>query len=400
MGAYNQGTTDLKKKDLVSLVNLAAAYLQAKKVRDLILSEIRQCSKEIEHLRDRIAAVEGQVKETRAAIASIEPGVTESRSQLLGAEAEKRAIEEEAAEIEDFHTDVANKQAMLPGLRLQVAHLKEEVHQEALRREAVQARYREAVVRKQEIAEEVVSLKARLRQLQQEIPIMQNTRDILVGQMPEHFDPQVFQKLQGDQGMNFESFVSEVQNRIAVLKKEIAVFQAQLAEEDRESGALSGREHDLRREVAELSHYADIAAARESVMREVYALEEEQAHQGRALEAQKRELQGLESGISGLDEEISRELRREQELSGRLAYLEARAQVLGGIVNFPERMDKLKRQASRLEISWEVQNSFFGMMNNIREEVEAMNASLRESATDYQGVFDKLAEARRWLEEE
>jgi chromosome segregation ATPase len=151
----------LEKRELLNLVNLAASYLQAKKVRGLITSEIRWCSKEIAHLKDKAAAVEGQLRETQAAIEARESRVMASQKQLLEAQAEMRAAEKENARIEAFSGEV-----MLPGLRLKVSQLKAGVQQESPRLPAVQSSYQRAAAggRISALVKEIAALTAQLEE--------------------------------------------------------------------------------------------------------------------------------------------------------------------------------------------------------------------------------------------
>ena len=123
----NRGTSDLRDPELLNIANLAGSYYKAKKIRDLILTEIRKCSEEMVHLEDRDTIVGKQLRETLAVIEELELRVAESQRQLDEAQTEMLAAEDENAKIEIYARDLESKRQMLPGLRLRVTHLNKEV---------------------------------------------------------------------------------------------------------------------------------------------------------------------------------------------------------------------------------------------------------------------------------
>jgi len=148
---------------------------------------------------------------------------------------------------------------------------------------------------------------------------MQNTRDMLKGQMPEHFDPQVFQDLQGNLSINFEEYMSEVRLKVSTLENEISSHKMQLDEGAREHETLLVLEKDLVKAVDELGDYAVSDEARNSILIEISAMEDEFARLGRDIDAGKLEVQALEPRIAAIEEAFMREKEHERELLDRLS---------------------------------------------------------------------------------
>jgi len=386
--------------ELLKLVNMAGFYLQAKKVRDLVTSEIRKYGKEIEHLQDRVDTVKKRLRETMDSVEEIEIRMVESRKQLLEAEAEMRAAEEENTRTEDFQHEVERKRARLPDLKLQVSQLREEVQAQYRQLQVLQSDYHEAVAAlKLECEQEVVKFEERLSHLKQELPVMQNTRDIIAGKMPEHFDTGIFQSLRGGLGMNLDDYVGEVSSRLSDLEQEISSLKSRLDEEEREKETLLLLEKDLRVDLESLSADEAIVEAKESILSEVTTLEEDQARLGRESDTRKSELQDLRSGVSDLDEGLRREEERERELSARIEYLNSRARELEKAGNFEDEIKRLVARATRLDIDLEVNSNFHHLMHKIRDDAESTNVSIRGAIADYKEVFDRLKHVVISLEE-
>lgn len=393
------GASDFRDPELLNIANLAGSYYKAKKVRDLLLTEIRRCTEEMVHLKDRGAVVGKQLRETLAVIEEIEFRVAESQKRLDEARAEMLAAEDENAKLEIYERDLEGKREILPSLRQQVTLLKKEVQEESLRLKTAQSCYAEACGRKEQIELEVAGLNARLTNLEREIPVMQSTRDMLKGQMPEHLDPEVFQDLQGNLSMNLEEYISEVRLRVSTVENEISSFKMQGAEGAREKETLLLHEKDLVTAVEELGAYAAIDEARDSISTEISAMGDELVRLGRETEAGKLKSQELESEIGALEEAFMREKKHERELLDRLKHLDGRILELEGIDNLADEIEKLRAEAERLDMNLEVDGNYLDTMTKVNEDAEAMNAALKAAVAGHREVVDRFEQALSSLEE-
>ena len=396
----DSGASDLRDTELLNIANLAGSYYKAKKVRDLLLTEIRKCNEEMVHLRDRGAVVGKQLRETLEAIEEIELRVAESQRRLVEAQAEMVAAEEENAKIESYERDLEGKREMLSSLRQRVTLLNKEVQEESLRLKTVESSYARACSRKEETEQEVGGLDARLSKLEQEITVMQNTRDMIKGQMPEHLDPEVFQDLQGNSSMNLEEYFSEVRLRVSTVENEISSFKMQLDDGAGEHGTLQALEKELVAALDELGDYAAIDEGRDSILMEVSTIGDELARFGLEKDAGKLESQKLESKIDALEEAFTREKQHERELLDRLKHLEGRILELEGVDNVAGVLDKLRTAASGLEINLEVNSKHFDAMIKVKEDAEAMNASLKATVVSNREVVDRFERAISKVEDD
>ena len=235
--------------------------------------------------------------------------------------------------------------------------------------------------------------------LEREIQVMQSTRDMIKGQMPEHLDPEVFQDLQGNLSINIEEYISEVRLRVSGVENEISSFKMQLAEGAKEKETLLVLEKDLMTAVEELGTYAAVDEARDSILIEVSTMEDELARLGRKTDAGKLESQELESEIGALEEAFMREKQHEREMSGRLKHLEGRTLELAGIDNLADEIEKLRAEAERLDINLEVDSNYLDTMTKVNEDAEAMNAALKAAVEGHRKVVDRFERALNSLEE-
>ena len=385
--------SDLRDTELLSIANLAGSYYKAKKVRDLLSTEIRKCNEAMVHLGDRVAVVGKQVHETLEAIEELELRVAESRKQFVEAQAEMLAAEAENAKLEIYAQDLERKRETLPGLRLQLTLLDKEVQKESLKLTAVQSSYAEDCGRKEAIEQEVAGLNTKLARLEEEIAVMQSTRDMLKGQMPEHLDPEVFRDLQGNLSINLEEYISEVRLRVSTADDEISSFKMQLAERETEQESLLVLEKDLVTAVEGLGSYAAINEAKNSILAEVSTMEDALARFGRETGSRKLEIQEIESGTAALEEAFMREKQREREMSDRVKHLDGRILELEGIDNLAEEIDKLRTEAERLDINLEVDSNYLDTMTRVKEDAEAMNTSLTAAIEGHRKVVDRFERA-------
>jgi chromosome segregation ATPase len=386
----DRGVSDLMDKELLNIANLAGSYYKAKKIRDLLSNEIRKCCQEMVHLRDKGDVLAKQLRETRELIEEIELRVAESQRLLGEAHTDLLAAEDENAKIERYVLDLGSKREMLPGLKSQVMLLNKEVQEESSRLNIVQSRHAEACGQREEIEREVAGFDSRLSKLEQEIAVMQSTRDLLKGKMPEHLDPEVFKDLQGRSLINFDAYVSEVQFRVSTVEKEISSLKMQLAEDAGQKETLSALEKELMGAVEEISDHAAIYEDRNSILIEIDTMEDDLVRLGRATDGAKLESQELESGISALEEAFMREKQHERELLDRLKHLDVRILELGDVDNMSDKLDELRTEAARLDINLDMNSKYLDAMTKAKEDAEAMNVSLKAAVAEHREVVDRF----------
>ena len=395
----DRGLSDPVDPELLNIANLAGSYYKAKKIKELLSTEIRKCSEEMAHLSDRGSVVERRLRKELETVEAIELQVAQSQRLLDEARVEMRAVEEENARLEIYARDLESKRKTRQDLRLKVVHLDREVQDGLLRLKTVQAGLLEVCSKKNEVEREVVDMEARLTRLEQEVTVMRSTRDMLRGQMPEHIDPAVFQDLQGNLSVNLEEYISEVRLRVSAVEQEIDALKVKLDGVAKDQQTLPVVEKELVRAVEQLADYAATFEARESILAGIATMEKELVRLGGEIDTGKMAGRELEAGTSELEEALIRNKRLEREMSDRTKHFEDRLLELEGMDNFAAAIAKLRMEAGRLDINLELHSQYLDAITKVKKDTEAMNAALkvaiagqREAVSRFERALSKSGE--------
>ena len=395
----DRGLSDPVDPELLNIANLAGSYYKAKKIRELLSTEIRKCSEEMAHLSDRGSVVERRLRKELETIEAIESRVAESQRLLDEARVEMRAVEEENARLEIYARDLESKRQTRQDLWIKVVHLDKEVQDGLLRLKTLQEGLIEVCAQKNEVEREVADLEARLTRLEQEITVMRSTRDMIRGQMPEHIDPVVFQDLQGNLSVNLEEYISEVRQRVSTVENEIDALTVKLEEVGKDQETLPVLEKELVEAVGQLADYAAAEEAREAILAGISTMEEELVQLGGQIDTGKLACREFEAGIAELEEALARDKRHELEMSDRIKHFEERLLELEGMDNLPGEIEKLRMEAGRLDINLELDSQYLDAITKVKEDTEAMNTALkvaiagqREAVSRFERALSKSGE--------
>jgi chromosome segregation ATPase len=388
-----------RKKQLLRLANMTRSCLQANKSRDLFTSEIHALRSEIEHFRDMTTAVRQGLAETIEAIGRLEPKIARCQAQRHDMHADKQALEEEAARLRDFEINFQQKLDTLMDLKQAVAGSRRDVQQALGKFQAVQESCRKAFEQLRQVERATEQDEQKRLPLALEIPMLQSTRDILVGEMPEGFDPEVFQRLRGDLPKNAESYRSEVGGTAGEIELELSRLEEQVAEKGREGQALLFQEQSLQKEIEQLDRFSFMEENKESLIDAIKLAEAQQSRLSAEIAGKQLESRRLEAEIREIEESIADEKQRAQGLLDRLEHLQSRAKELDSIDDLPGVMQSLKEKTARLQLEIKENIDFLGIVTPLKNDAESMNSPLKGAVEDLHRMSDELEHAMRSLAE-
>jgi len=387
-------TTELKKKEILDFVGKVSSYLHAKKKKEILAFEIVNNNKEIEYIRDRIAMVRERLDEKRNAVREIELRMTEPGDKLVSLQSERQAAKDEYARLKDIQRDIEKNPAVLEEKRLQVKDLTQDVRKASKKLEALQSAHQEALTRRNQVKEEIKVHKARVGTLEEEIGVMADTRDILNGRMPERIGVNDFPDFQSDDiEATVRKYVAEVNGTIEDIGNEISALKVQIDERRIEEEALSPKKARLQRRVEKLGSCITTDKDTESLTAEVRGLEQDCDRLGREIKMKGEELKHIEAGITELENGLKREREFESDSMERLEYLTARKREMDAIENIGNEMERLKNEIQRLNAEAEANKNFQDITEHVKEDVEAINRSLRSAVEESKELFRQFHQA-------
>lgn len=381
---------DLKEEWLQDLVEDVVQRLTVKKEMDLLSSAIPKEKNEIEYLKGRAAAARKRLEEAEKLIQTLQPRLAGPRRKLARLREERQSAVVEYKRFKEKKKDIERKFANLPHLKVEIEEFREDVQKSVHALRSLEAGRREALQRRSELEGECKSLEAKLLRIEEEIPVMTNTRDILRGKRPEHFDADTFEEIQGDVEVIVQSYVTDMEGEIEGIKDKISTLNGRFDEKERKEEALLSKKRPLEESVDRLGAEVGEGENRETLRTELDRLEgqkQELAAQGTEL---KQEVLRLESALKGLDERLVRERTFEGETRSRHSALTSRKEEMGNLQNVGEEIRRLEDETERLHLDTEVNRRLDHILSGLAEDAAPMVEQLRASLEEYDRIFGEF----------
>ena len=384
------GTPDLKAEWLQDLVENVVHQLNVKKEMEILSSQIPKERNEIEYLRGRNAAARKRLDETENAIKEMQLRMAEPKRKLTRFEKERQLAVEQYNSLTEIVREIEGKLSHLPKINAEIRKLAEDVRKSSINLRSLQSSYDEALQRKERLGQECESLKAKLTKLEEEIPVMRNTRDILRGKRPEHFDADTFQTIQGDVEMIFKSYLSEVEGEIERIKNEMSSLNERLDAKQGEEVALLSKKGHLQETIEGLRAHIGEDKNRETLMTELAKLEGQRNELAGEVEQKKQEISRMESATKSVDDRLRREGEIDFDSKKRHSYLISRKQVMGNLENVADEIQRLKNEIETLNMDSEVNRTLHETIKKLNEDADPTRKQLRSTLKEYNMVFGEF----------
>jgi chromosome segregation ATPase len=384
------GTPDLKEEWLQDLVEKVAHQLNVKKEMEILSCEIPKERNEIEYLRGRTGAARRRLDETENAIKEMQLRMAEPKRKLTRLEKERQLAVERYDRLKEIERDIEGKLSKLPKIKAEIRKLSDEVRKSSGRLRSLQSSYDEALQRKERLGQECESFKTKLTKLEEEIPVMRNTRDILRGKQPEHFDADTFETIKGDVEMIVESYVSEVEGEIEGIKKETSSLNARLDAKQGEEGALLSKKGHLQETIEELRTHIGEDKNRETLIAELAKLEGQKNEHAREEEQKRKEVNRIESALKSVDDRLGRERQIESDSKKRHSYLISRKKEMGNLKNVADEIQRLKDEIQRVNMDSEVNRTLHETIKRLNGDIDPTRRQLHSTLEEYKRVFGEF----------
>jgi chromosome segregation ATPase len=390
MPQYFSTAADFKDQRLHNFLDTAGSHLHASKEKQVFTTEIRKDRREIEYIEDKIAIARTQVRKAREASKETEIRLQEAEKELSRIRKEREAAEGEYETLKAIEKDLESKRAILPGIKRQIVHVREDISKLSATFEELQSTHRARLVEKEGLEKEMGSLKIRLEGLENEIPVMRNTRDILVGVMPEGFDADTFDAIQ-DQGKiekAINDYVTEVNEQIEKLEKEASELNAQIGEKHAQQEPLLSRKEHLTGKVKDFTAEVGGEVEKTTIEDEVNRLRDEKGRLVAESEGMTKETNRLEASIKRLDDELEQGKQLERDLMERYTYLTSRKQKMDEFDDIDAEIERLQKEMQKCDRDSNANDKLIEITDDIKQDVGFNNDKLRSALKDYNEQVD------------
>lgn len=396
MANYNNlATSNFEDKRLQDTLGKVEAYLQDRKQRQLLEFEIRHMTLEVEYSKDKIPLASKSLSQTIEAIDEIEHRFIDQQQKLSHLQKEREKLEQEYTAFKTKLEDLENKRSILPDLKAQIERMQEEVRTSSQTLKEFQSKHQELLRDKENLENKPEALKAKLSLLKNEIPVIKNTRDILMGCMPEGFDPEVYLTIQEQEeiGKSITSYVTEVKGEIKKIREMIPELKVQAAEKNKEKEQLVSKNEHLQQK-----HKAIIAEVGDDIEKsiieeEANKLQEEKQRLAGESDRMAKEASRLEAEMKSIDDALEREKKVKTDSMERYTDLSSKKQKMEEFDNLEAEFERLKKESEKHLTDSEVNNTLIGFVNDIKQGVDSINGQLQSAIEHYNKQFGEFSQA-------
>ena len=381
---------DLNEKWLQQLVGKVALQLNVKQEMDILSSEIPKETKEIDYLKDRIAAAHKRLSETESAILKMQRRVREPKESLTSLEYDRRLAQAEYGRLKETEADMVTKLSDLPKMKVEIGKLTETVKASAQHLASIHTEQHEAVLRKEKLGGASNSVQKELQALEEEIAIVRNTRDVIGGIRPEGFDADTFETIQDDVEKTLENYIDEIEGEIARIKTEISSSNERLDSMKSQEEELLSKKRRLPETIEKLGTELGDDQDRETLTAELKELEGEKMKLSAEVDEKNENIARQEAAIGSVDKRNEMEQSLNRELNERHSYLASRKQEMDGFDNAADEIQRLYLEIKRLNADSELNAVLFKTISELNSDAEPIGSKLRESIEGYNRAFDEF----------
>jgi exonuclease SbcC len=380
---------ELRNKEVLDYAYKLSSFLSAKKKKAILEADILRNNRETEYINYMIEEVQEHLGEIKIAISEIEPKIAESRDRLIEVQSERKTIEDEYNRLLDIQKNLGKKQSGIEEKKSRITLLTMDIRKATEELRELEHRDRQALARKKEIEQEINSHKSRLSRLKEEIEVMNTTRDMLSGKMPESINFEEFPSLQGDE-INIEEYVAEVKEVMKKVKDQIPTLKAQIDETHILEESLFSKKNGLQRRLEVLESNPAVNEDKDSLIMEIDSLSKQREHIAHEIEINRKKIKGIEPTLMDRENRIERERELEIDYEKRLEYLHKRKQETAAFENMEIEMERLKNKIRVFKEDAEVNKNFLDIVNKVKEHVESINMRLETALKDNHNIFNEF----------
>ncbi len=356
------------------------SHLKATRASLLLESEIRETSWSLELAIDKLETLHHQLDSKKMTVTEIEEKLAVPAANLADHKTEKSAVEDEFENSGGVQENIIKKKT-LSGLQAEIGRLNKKIRPSKIKLGQMEASLEDMMHLKENLSAQKISLQEKITEQGIEIPEIRNVRDILAGMMPENFDSEVYQSIQGGLEKSIDQYIEEIRKESKNARKESAELNSKLIAGKEEEERLLSLTERLKSEIKELSAFLgddfneeSLKTSKNELCARKYRLEQE------AIENREAVLE-YESANTESDDRLARMSKIEEALKNQRSHLDSFKNEMEKVDDPVQEIERLQEKTWQYDQETRAIQNFLRISNKISEDISRTNARM-------QSVFD------------
>lgn len=374
---------------LYTILEKVDAVLAERRTRQTLVSELLKAQYDIEFLENKIGMAKSNLQRETPELVILKESSEKAALTFSRLVKERETAEAKYFRVKIYEKDFNAKIALLPKIDEETFRLSGRVGKLKSECKAQDTNFQKVVSQKEKFQTEIIELNQRIETLIDKMPIMKNTKDIILGLMPSDFDKDSYEILQGNFEKNLKNYMDEINSEIKTIDQRVSDLKE-----------LQENENSL--QLTLLAENADLDAKYNSILSDIggetdkskvlAALNQLKSQKDSLITDSERltnAIDRIKSEIVGLDENLAHEKMVKAELMQQYTYLTSLKQELDGIDDMDAQIQFQKEKNLNLAAEADTLNRKIDLVSKINQELDAITDELQIIYEDHN---------RQWLE--
>nr|ASQ41173.1 magnetosome protein Mad22 [Candidatus Magnetananas rongchenensis] len=397
----------------IALANVGRR-LNALQVKQALRSEMLKMSGEIEYLEDKISVQHKSMNAISDSLNDFERKIVDLKKDKSKLEREKRSSKGEYDKLGEIEQGIQNKLAVLPKIRKEMKIMRDKVISSTLEYKDLKNELDRIQLENEHMDGETRTIKKKVKTLEEEIPVLKNTRDILRGMVPDNESSESFHGLQTDHTKALEKYMNEVREQVDRVSAENKKLKKVIAERKGVIKSLTSEKDGLQKKV-DAKHseikgffkdhdkfdavYAQLTQRAGGRLKKTSIVNDISSSQGlrKKLVSEVTEISStikkLELEIKKQDSIMDREKELEASTAERLKYLKDVQADMERLADVEEELTRLKSEISNNEQNSKMYAKLIETYEEVKDEIESLNIELQALIDNNNEVYNEFQES-------
>ncbi len=376
-------SSDSDNERLYAILEKVDAVLAERRTRQTLVYELLKAQYDIDFLENKIGMVKSNLQRETPELVMLKDSSEKAALTLSHIVKERETAEAKYFRLKIYEKDFNAKTALLPKINEEIFHVSGRVGKLKSECKSQDIYFQEVVSQKEKFQRDIIELNQKIETLMVKMPIMKNTKNIILGMMPSGFDEDSYETLQGNFEKNLKNYIAEINHEIKTIDQRVADLKELLENEKSLQITLLAEKADLDDKYNSI--LADIGGETEKA-KVTTALNQLGVQKSNLIADSERltnAIDRIKSEIVGLDENLEYEKTVKAELMQRYTYLISIKHELDGIDDIDAQIQFQKEKSLNIITEVDALNLRIDFINKVNQELDAITDKLKFTYDDH-----------------
>jgi hypothetical protein len=362
---------------LYTILEKVDAVLAERRTQQTLVSELLKAQYDIEFLENKIGMAKSNLQRETPELVILKESSEKTAITFSRLVKERETAEAKYFRVKIYEKDFSAKIALLPKINEETFRLSGRVEKLKSECKAQDNNFQNVVSQKEKFRTEIIELNQKIETLIEKMPIMKNTKDIILGLMPPDFDKDSYETLQGNFEKNLKNYIDEINSEINTINQRVSDLKELQENEKSLQIMLLAENADLDDKYNSILSDIGGETDKSKVLATLNQLKSQKDNLITDSERLTNAIDRIKSEIVGLDENMAHEKTAKTELMQQHIYLTSLKHELDGIDDIDAQIQLQKEKSLNLAAEADTLNRRIDLISKINQELDVITDELQ-----------------------